>query len=88
MIPKARFDEVNNRMKAAEDKLSRVDDMESKLNSIQSAFSPQESKEQIPDMYENPQAYAQWIQQNTINQIDARTKAETDARQAENSRLD
>jgi len=87
-IPYERFQEVNARMKVAEEKLAKVEELEGTVNNLRSAFAPQKQENQVPDMYENPQAYAEWIQQGAIRQIDARTQAEQAAIQAENTRLD
>jgi hypothetical protein len=75
-------------MKVAEEKLAKVEELEGTVNNLRSAFAPQKQENQVPDMYENPQAYAEWIQQGAIRQIDARTQAEQAAIQAENTRLD
>ena len=80
-VPYSRFKEVNDQMKNYKES---SENLESRLKSIESRFAPPApAQSTIPDMFEDPMAYAQWVKQETLKEIDARenTKLELSARE-------
>ena len=87
VVPYERFAEVNAEKNSYKE---MVEELESRLGNIEEKFSPKpvRTENEIPDVYENPKAYAEWIKNQTISEIMNQKHQEQQAQQAEVQRIE